>query len=429
MAKVIPVPREFRPSEVMAPLVLAADTPTVRAACDVLFIAGPDLAWDEQALGHFLVDGPFDPDLRETLELAAAGAEFSFTRLIGSMWPVVKPLLGAAVAEAQEGRRRNKKWGEAEGIATVVGAVTRGTMGQPDALGVLPLLANLLPQGMGWLASRLAVGAMALRERELAATGLSPARYVAMVQALVRIGAVHPLVRVARPPGNNAAEVTLASPSGLFGSTPTPGTRSLDVLRLDPALSALRAGEDRALPLFIAEFINHRLLGSPAAFACARYGNSDAPEFDVLVPEAKVGVEVKLFQGSNAKLVENLKAAAKKLAEKQLPAYRDLGCKKVLLVTNLDEGRAEAFLGEVRKMNPKLARLPIVLVGGVERLAAELREVVKTVSAPRNRAASRELQGLADEARRGSKRRSARGPVGARDPSPGLSPTQTRADA
>lgn len=386
-------PRQFVRSGDLAAFVVAARTPHLAAACDLLFVSPLDLIWEEKGFGLFVVDAPFEDGAAEQLLLAEGFGDFEFKRQLNAQWPQFREILVHVLAAVV---KESKAGPPTERLASLIGAALHESndKGQGWVEKLLPSIANIVPLVVSWGGARLALAALAHRKRQVSVTGLSPARYAAMVKALRELRLVHPMIRIARPPSSPFPELSLSSANGLAASVPGVGAQTIEVLRLSPAITTNRLGTDRALSMFIAEFINNEVFGSQAAYASARYGELCDPEFDVVVPEARVGFEVKLVQASSAKTLENLTKQGQEL-KKQLPNYFDAGCDEVYFVTNVEMSLAREMMKIVRT-EPRLAEKKIkVIAGDMQQLKDELQAIAERLKEARGESLMKEIEALA----------------------------------
>lgn len=105
------------------------------------------------------------------------------------------------------------------------------------------------------------------------------------------------------------------------------------------------------MPVFIAELINQYLITEAPgaiAYACARYGEKDEPEFDVVRPKLRLGMEIKLYHGPAVMTPDRIITAANDLS-KQLAQYLQSGrFVRVLYVSNLEQSVANDVLQQAR---------------------------------------------------------------------------------
>ncbi len=386
-------PRQSAPLGALGQFVVAARTDHLAPACDLLFVSPIDLTWEEKHFGLFVIDAPFSQTLPERLQVAAGFGDFEFKRQLNAVWPQLRELVVSVIAKVSKGASDAP---DPERVASFLGGVVhKGLEGNQRLTDkFLPVIANAVPLVVSWAGARLGLAAIEHRERQLNATGMNRARYSAMVDALRELQLVQPLLRVALPASSPFPELSLGSMSGQSATVPSAGVSSIEMLRLDPVIASHRLGQDKALSMFIAEFLNNGSLGEEAAYACARYGEASDPDLDVVVPEVAIGFEVKLFHASSAKTGDNLRGVCNDL-KRQLPEYFARGCTEVFLVTNVAESLAKEMVDAVRRDEPSLSNKTIkVVAGDPDHLYAELEEIVAMVNHARANALVEEASAL-----------------------------------
>lgn len=348
-------PKNFSQDEsVFDQFVVAADTDTLDSACDLLFIHGHDLTWGQHGYGLFLADVSTDDKFDEVLEVVEARSKLNFAPLIHLFISKFQPHLIDMVADVvpeltdqSDEKEREKLIGSA--IATYFASEKNTAeidkMG-PEVFGLEQWL--LFADG---IASSLIRDAVSLRRRQLATTGMSEESYDTMLYALGRLGLCEQLVRIAYPENGLHFEMSLASQGEFKATGFLPGANLVEWLRLKPELAKLKRGQDNALSIFIADYINKRNPGPQHAYACAHYGDQNAPELDVVIPLLGIGFEVKLYQAPFAQTENKLEKLAHDLS-RQLPAYVNAGCEHIFYVSNLSEDMAASVLKMALKEAP-----------------------------------------------------------------------------
>lgn len=224
----------------------------------------------------------------------------------------------------------------------------------------------------------LVAACTAIRKRVLAATGMSEDEYCDVLYCLQRIRAlVGPVVRVAYSGDGFIPEVAFAG-GGISATDADGDAHELEIFRVVPRLEELKRGEDSALPLFIAAYLNqHAPLPEKQAFACARYGELNTPEYDVVVPRLESAFEVKLYSAPATQNDEKLESKAAELA-KQLESYvHGAKAKRVYYVTNLTREHAQRVLQRARSIARNVPEeTPIWPIAGLEELLVVLRSLV-----------------------------------------------------
>jgi hypothetical protein len=373
-------PNIFSPNEwLLDPFIVAADTDSLDSACDLLFIHGNDLTWGRNERGLFLAGVETDESFEEVVQVVEARSKINFTSLaatfIRQLQPQVIELVAGVVPKLEEVTDE----GERENIlnSAVASFAGRQNMSQFD---------KVLPEIFGveqWLlladaiSSSLVRGAVSLRQRQLAATGMSEDGYGYMLYALRRLGLCEQIVRIAYPADSLDFETSLTSKGGFKATGVTADARVVEILRLAPALATLKRGQDNALALFIAGYINRHHPGQRRAFPCAYYGQQNEPELDVVVPALGLGFEVKLYQAPFAQTGNKLEKLANDL-RRQLPAYFERGCLAVYYVTNLPLDLAETVL-QMAQGDQRTAPHVELIAGGVESLTPALDSVVQAL--------------------------------------------------
>jgi hypothetical protein len=334
--------------------VVAADTTTLDAACDLLFIHGNDLTWGQHGHGLFLADVSTDERFEEVLEVVEARSKINFAPLahlfIRKFQPhlmdMVTDVAPELVGEADEkGREKVIGTAVATHFASEKHRAEIDKMG-PEVFGLEQWL--LFADGM---ASSLVRDAVSLRRRQLAATGMSEDSYDSMLYALQRFDLCEHIIRIAYPENGLHFEMSLASQGEFKATGIMEGAKLVEWFRLKPDLAVLKRGQDNALAVFIADYINKRNPGPRRAYACAYYGDQDGPELDVVIPLLGIGFEVKLYQAPFAQTENKLKNLAKELS-KQLPAYAGAGCEQIFYVSNLSEDMAASVLKKALDQEP-----------------------------------------------------------------------------
>lgn len=326
--------------------VVAAITDTLDMACDLLFIHGNDLTWGQHGYGLFLADVSTDEKFEEVLEVVEARSQINFSPLIHFFIRKFQPHLmdmiadvAPELAEQADEKAREKLIGSAVAthFASEKNKAEIDKMG-PEVFGLEQWL--LFADGM---ASSLVRDAVSLRRRQLAATGMSEDIYDSMLYALQRLDLCEHIIRIAYPENGLHFEMSLASQGEFKATGLMEGARLVEWFRLKPDLAALKRGQDNALAVFIADYINKRNPGPRRAYACAYYGEQNEPELDVVIPLLGIGFEVKLYQAPFAQTENKLKKLAGDLRG-QLPAYVNAGCERVFYVSNLSEDMAASVL-------------------------------------------------------------------------------------
>jgi hypothetical protein len=367
----------------LEPFVIAADSPSLDAACEVLFIHGNDLTWGDIGFGLFLVHVNTDENFDEVTEVAEARSKLSFASVVEPLLKPLEPRLVRVVADVtnqlQEPTDKERD--------TIIGKAIVGEFANETTRTELSRLASEVFGVDQWMsfanaiASGLLRSAISLRERQLSCTGKSHDDYDGMLYALQRLNLCHRMVRVAYPDDSLNLEIAVA-PQGEFRAIGAINNSNvIEWLRIKEDIAALKRGQDRSLPLFIARFINRHYAGPRQAFACVLYGEKSEPDLDVAIPALELGFEVKLYQSPFSQTSNKLPNIARDLA-KQLPAYVKAGCKRVVYLCNLSQEAAES----VGKMAFDLMseKIEIIPVGdGVGNLLSLMEEIGRDLQSVR----------------------------------------------
>jgi hypothetical protein len=341
--------RFYQYERALDPFVNAAQTTALTSACDVLYMHGSDLTWGESKQDLFLIDMNVDEDVEEIVQVVGARAKMGFSRVfkmgLDAFLPFMMEMLPDVVARQEQEPDTDEK--EVMGAAIAAKLSNTAIMGELEKrfssfinVGQLPLLSDAI-------ASWLIKDAHKLRQRQMAAYGMTDEDYRAMLYALRQFNLCERIVRVAYPEDGFQSELSLSGRGEFRLTDARDGARLVEVFRLAPALSALKRGRESALAVFIADYVNTQFNGPPQAFACAQYGTQDAPEFDVVIPILGVGFEVKLYQSPFSQTRNKLENNASQL-KKQIPGYASIGCAQLYYVSNLEQDMAESVLRKVQ---------------------------------------------------------------------------------
>lgn len=350
--------------------VIAAKTEDLVAACKLLFIHGGDLEWTNYTRGQYLVDiAPgegFDEEFREAVQMTNARAELALQRLVQRFVPTLMEIV--AQLPADEGARRMHM---IDGMVKRVEAAKLEHRFLPLMLAELPALSELLAQ---WLLS----ASTATGKRVIGAAGMADEEYAHFLYCLQRIKVLMgPVVRLAYPAEGSMPEISFAS-EGLVTTGIDDDAHEVSIYQVIPRLERHKQGEDAALPLFIAHYLNrHAPLPEKQAYASARYGDVSTPEYDVLVPNLEIGFEVKLYSSAATQTDDKLEQKLSRLA-KQLEGYAvRAGAKVIYFVTNLSKEQANQLLQAALALATNLPETTRVIpVSGIDELLAVLRTTI-----------------------------------------------------
>src|SRR5215813_1482743 len=110
-------PKSFSTQEsLLNPFVVAADTPSLQSACDLLFIHGSDLTWGVDDFGLFLVDVDTDEHFDEVVQAAEARLKLNFSSTATPFLDKFQPYLIRMAAEVARDLPNDPKPGEKEKI-------------------------------------------------------------------------------------------------------------------------------------------------------------------------------------------------------------------------------------------------------------------------------------------------------------------------
>lgn len=372
-------PQVFNKQEwLVHPLVIAAGTTALQAACELLFIHGSDLTWGADGFGLFLVDVNTDDRFDAVIQVAEARSKLNLSSAAGPIFGKLQPHFIRMAADVARELGDDPEPGAREKIIRrVVGSEIASEPAKLD-------LDRLAPQAFGlneWrtiadaVASSLLRSALQLRKRQLASTGKTDEEYQTMLDALAELNLLNHVARVAYPQDNLNLEISVASQGQFKATAAVQDASTIEWLRLQSELAALKRGQEKALPLFIAAFINGHHLGPRQAFANAQYGASNAPELDVAIPSLAMGFEVKLYQSPFAQTDNKLVTLANQL-KKQLAHYAKAGCRQMIYVCNLSQEMADQVL-TAAKRDAKVTLETMAVGGGLGSLLPLLNGVVK----------------------------------------------------
>lgn len=364
-------PASFNPYEgLLDPFILPVET-DLDSACELLFIHGLDLAWSGDERGLFLANVETDENFDVVMQVIEARLSLNLTSLFSSFTRQLIPsFIGVAANATSQLDEQNS---EEEKETAVNSAVLQ--FARKDNLSQFDKVFSELFGSEQWLliadaiTSSLVRQADALRQRHLAATGMSEEQYDDMLNALTQFDLCEAIVRVAYSKGSFDFETSLSSKGGFKATAVFEGNGLVEIYRLNPQIAELKTHHDDALAMFISNYINKHH-GLRRAFPCARYGKQNESEFDVVIPALKRGFEVKLYQAPLSHAPNKLKTKAGELAQ-QLPGYYDQGFELVYYVTNLSQDDGEAVLN----MLPDNLRGKVMLIAGMESLIPLLKNI------------------------------------------------------
>jgi hypothetical protein len=387
------IPTRFSQHErYLDPFVNAAQTKALLSACDVLFIHGNDLTWGEARQGHFLIDVDVDENVEEVAQVVEARVKIGLSRILKPLISNFQSIMMDSVSDVAIRIAQQPAVDEKEVIGAFIAskfssgpliAELERKISAFFSVGQLPLLTDAI-------ASWLVRDAYTLRQRQMAAAGMTDERYRAMLYSLRRLDLCERIARIAYPEEGFHFELSLSSPGEFRLTEARDDARLVEIFRLKPSLATFKQGRDNALAMFIADYINTQFNGPQQAFACAQYGEQSAPEFDVLIPALGVGFEVKLYQAPFAHTKNKLDNPANQL-RKQMAGYADIGCALLYYVSNLNQSMAEDVLKKVREASgPVIEVRPVA--GNMDVLLPLLNELVALLEQVREAQINREIE-------------------------------------
>lgn len=380
----------YRDEEFPDPFVTAAKTYELSPACDLLFINGNDLTWGRSELGLFLASVEIGDSFEEIAEVAGARSELSFIQLMSRFFPRFTHSFAKTAADAAS-KLKGQPDDEQRRLLTADIASQYAEKEQSQFDNLIPVALGEWLHFAGGIASWLARGAIHLRLQQLANTGMSAEQYEDMLYALQYFGLCESIVRIAYPAHGSHSELSLTSGVEFRVTEIHDDAHFIEIFRLNPKLASLKRNQDKALAVFIANYINQHHIGPRKAFACARYGEQSEHEYDVIIPSLKIGFEVKLYQAPFANVENKLRNLANKL-DGQLKSYQDIGCREIYYVSNLSKGDAESVLS---KVSCALKIIPIAggVTSGLEELLPVLTNIGKALDDLRDKNLELEVHG------------------------------------
>ena len=121
----------------------------------------------------------------------------------------------------------------------------------------------------------------------------------------------------------------------------------LTIDEFTPSFSKLKK-ENNDLPVFISAYLKSNQLTPTKIFPNAIIKIDDKKfEFDVLIKETSTGIECKCYENPLIISDNSVKSEVGKI-NKQIRNYKELGLKKIILITNLSYQNAEKFENEIR---------------------------------------------------------------------------------
>lgn len=365
----------------LLPLVKCSLAPSLRRACDLLFIHSHDLAFGEPKWGTFFVRARLGPDFQAAKDVAASRSQLGVRGVARYFYEWFMRRVVEAMAAAGPDVAADPGKAQAVMIQMVMAEVQNGT---PEyLLQALPRLGGSLAFSVDLVAGTLVEQLLELRQRHLATTSLAGEDYDALVGVLEQSGIVQPpFLRIEFPSNLQGPRLTISA-SGISAPA-APGSHTFDVYRLGGDLGRLKNNSDHALAVFIATYLNQCSWHPQCAFSGAKYGEG---ELDVVIPRLGVGVEVKLYQAPLAVTPNKLRSYSAQVA-KQLQTYFKNGCQQVVVVTNLPAREASGLESVLRKRNLGL----ITVVAGCSSVIVWMKSILQQLDACRNEDIATELK-------------------------------------
>lgn len=372
-------PKKFSDQEdILTPFIIAANTSDLNSACELLFIHGSDLTWGEKENGLFLVYIDTDERFDEVVQVIEARSKIDFAPLIYSFFQKLQPSIIDTVAdlspdldkqESEEDKEKAKSSAMYEFLKKNEVFQLDKSFSKFFGIEQWLLFSNMFT-------SSLVRQAVEIRQRQLAATGMSENQYNGVLYALESFGLSEQIVRIAYPTDGFDFETSITSSGNFKATNVLENAKHIEISRLKSDLAKLKRGQDNALAIFIAAFINKHC-GSQQAFSCAYYGEQNEAELDVVVPILKIGFEVKLYQAPFAQTNNKLIAPAADL-RKQIPSYFKNGCEQVYYITNLSEENGNHIL-QMLKSDANIGENIELITGGIRELVPVLEEIIDEI--------------------------------------------------
>lgn len=352
-------------------------------ACNLLFIHERDLDWHgTRALVDVDINSEYEEEFAEARQVIETRVDQNMTKLLRAIMPIIQrvkenaPIIGDPAQHPQ-----------------FVQAMTEQVIKLDTLMSFGELFVHNAQFAADFVAQFLIASALNVRERLLAATGMDPATYTDMLHSLLRFKLLQgPLLRVALPHDGLHPEVSFAGPSGLQASMLYDDAHQVAIYGLDPRLRQHKTGQDTALSVFIAAYLNQRSIASDrVAYACARYGTKSDGELDAVVPSMATAFEVKLYESAaTIQGTHKLRQHAQRI-EQQLGTYTKARTKQLYLVTNLPITAGE----ELVKHLPAKSGMKITSIAGLDALLTLLQNLVEQLN---QRAATPRAKAKAKEA-------------------------------
>ena len=376
------------------------------AALSILSINGADLLWWH--VGPCLFAGHVRDGIFSAIDADKHRAELAGKQFLRRLLMVMEPMLARMMEEA-EGIAMPPGTNESDRhrLAGILAASRPNEERSRSMESLLPEFIPRAPVLASYLASLLALEAIEGRLRQEEQSGLRGEEYDAMLEALAKLGLIESLVRVSARGDGTSCELTFAASDG-YATIVREGCHWIEARRLVPWLAEMkRHDNEMALPCFIAEYLNQWSLQPNAAFACARYGDSSGGDIDVAIPTLDLGIEVKLSRRPTNAHDGKIGNLAKDLCA-QLPRYFEVGCREVVVLSNLPQAMLAEVPSSLGTMSPQFSVEAVRFVSTHE-LTAFLEELVARLDEHRSKQLGRHLEARAQRAR------TSRGSAGSND--------------
>ena len=378
--------------DALDPFVVAARTPVVRDALNVLFLAGGAVGTAGSKADCWLVDWDADDAPGAVVPMSQARAELAWRELGRT---VLRPLGQHAIRAVVENR---EQWGKdgavaEDGAAAVVAALVSDRKAGINEL-LVPMMVSRSSVLMGGVAGLMVDFAQRLRARQMASLGITADEYDEMVSCARQVGGIcAPVARVSWRDGGAAELAINTSDADGWTSEVAEDAAAIELLRVRPSLAALKSADrDVALPAFIAAYLGAMIVQfEPVDVFAAADFDKPAGEIDVFIPMLRLGYEVKLYHAPAAENPSTLSGKSGELVQ-QAALYAKLGCQKMVIVTNLNQHNTELLEQAVRQRHDGSLSIEFV-AGDPDALLDHLEDTVSEIAAEAERRWKRRVKG------------------------------------
>jgi len=384
--------RWLKPLDALDPFVLAARTPEVRDALRLLFLAGGAVSTAGSRSDCWLVQWHADEAPGAVVPMSQSRADLAWRELGRS---VLKPLGKHAVRAVVENREQWAKNGAGsdDAAASVVASLVSDRKAGLNEL-LVPMLVSRSGVLMGGIAGLIVDFAQRHRARHMASLGVSTDEYDVMVSCARQVGGIcSPVARVSWREGGAAELAINTSEADSWTSDVADDTATIELLRVRPSLAELKSADrDVALPAFMAAYLGAMTVQFDPVdvFAAAEFDGHPG-EIDVYVPMLRLGYEVKLYHAPAAESPSTLGGKSGELVQ-QARHYANLGCQKMVVVTNLDQHNTELLDQAVRERHDGLLSIEFV-AGDPDALLDHLDDILAEIAAEADRRWKRKVKG------------------------------------